>query len=372
MTSAADPWQDALTRMLRRVDMTGVSVRDGFPHHGDPVTGKWTTSPDGDWTGGFWNGMCWLAAASTVDVRYRRWALAWTEKLVPRATSDTVFRGFLFYYGALLGAVLAADARAREVALLGARSWAESFNAKAGAFGLGAAAEEASDVGAGEASIDTVQGAALLVWAAREAGEPAWRRMAVSHARRHFEFCIRSDGSVCQSASFDPVTGKMRRRYTHKGFGPESTWARAQAWAIVGYTLMHQWTGERDFLDVAVLTADWWLKRVPADRVSYWDFDAPVTPETNRDTSATAIVAAALLKLAALVPDARRKADYRAAAEATVRALVNGYLDRRGILTKGCYSKRINVATQNELIWGSYYLFEALHVLTRRLEPAKI
>ena len=29
-----------------------------------------------------------------------------------------------------------------------------------------------------------------------------------------------------------------------------------QAWAIVGYTLMHRWTGERDFLDVAVRTAD--------------------------------------------------------------------------------------------------------------------
>jgi unsaturated chondroitin disaccharide hydrolase len=268
--------------------------------------------------------------------------------------------------------VLVNDTRAREVALVGARAWAGTFNAKAGAFGLGTAAEEASDVGAGEASIDTVQGAALLVWAAREANEPTWRQMAVTHARRHFEFCIRGDGSVCQSASFDPLTGRMMRRYTHKGFGPDSTWARAQAWAIVGYTLMHQWTGERDFLDVAVLTADWWLKHVPADRVSPWDFDAPATAETNKDTSATAIVAASLLKLATLVPDTRRKADYRAAAEGTVRALVNGYLDQRGILSKGCYSKRINLATQNELIWGSYYLFEALHVLTRKLEPAKI
>jgi unsaturated chondroitin disaccharide hydrolase len=370
--SASDVWQEALTRMMRRVDDTGVSVRDGFPHYGDPVTGRWTTSPAGDWTGGFWSGMCWLAAASTADVRYRRWALTWAEKLAPRAASDTVFRGFLFYYGALLGAVLLRDARAREVALLGAQRWATSFNAKAGAFPLGAEAEEASDVGPGEASIDTVPGAALLVWAAREAGERGWRRLALGHARRHFEFCIREDGSVCQSASFDPVTGAMRRRYTHKGYRRDSTWARAQAWGMLGYALMHQWTGERDFLDVAVMTADWWLAHAPADRVAYWDFDAPVTPETSRDTSATAIAAASLLKLAALVPDARRKSDYRAAAEASVRALVNGYLDQRGILSHGCYSKRSNLATQNELVWGSYYLFEALHVLTRKLEPTRI
>ena len=29
-----------------------------------------------------------------------------------------------------------------------------------------------------------------------EAGEPTWRQMAISHTRRHIEFCIRSDGSV--------------------------------------------------------------------------------------------------------------------------------------------------------------------------------
>lgn len=361
-----------LERLLRRIDVTGQSALVGFPHYGDPATGRWTTSPAGDWTGGFWNGLCWLAAHATGEERYRRWALDGAERLRPRATSDTVFRGFLFYYGALLGAVLTGDGRAREIALAGARGWAASFNDKAGAFPLGAEAEEASDVGHGEANVDTVQGAALLVWAAGEAGEPAWRDRAVSHARRHIEFCVRDDGSVCQSASFDPHTGAMLRRYTHKGITDDSTWARAQAWAIVGYTLMHRWTGERDFLEVALRTADWWLAHAPADRVAFWDFDDPAIPQTNRDTSATAIVAASLLKLAALAPDAAGRAAYRAAGEATARALVDGYLDERGILSHGCYSKRIGLATANELIWGSYYLFEALTVLAGHLEPARI
>jgi len=369
---SSTPWQAPLDRMLRRIDETGATVKDGFPHFADPETGRWTTSPAGDWTGGFWNGLCWLAAHGTGEPRYRRWALEWAERLVPRAGSDTVFRGFLFYYGAMLGAVLLGDARAREIALLGARAWAASFNEKAGAFPLGAEAEEASDVGHGEANVDTVQGAALLVWAGGEAGEPRWREMAVSHARRHVEFCIRDDGSVCQSASFDPRTGRMIRRYTHKGIADDSTWARAQAWAIVGYALMHRWTGERDFLDVAVRTADWWLAHAPADRVAFWDFDDPAIPHTTRDTSATAIVAASLLKLAALVPDERRRRTYRAAAEATVRALAERHLDERGILSDGCYNRRIGLATRNELIWGSYYLFEALGVLAGRLAPAAI
>lgn len=368
-------WETALARMRVRIDATGAWLRDGFPHYGDPKTGEWTTSPAGDWTGGFWGGLCWLAAhgaGATADGRYRRWALEGAERLLPRAASDTVFRGFLFYYGALLGAVLLSDSRAREIALAGARGWAASYNAAAGAFPLGAEAEEVSNVGHGEANVDTVQGAALLVWAAAEADEPRWREMAVSHARRHLEFCVRDDGSVCQSASFDPATGRMRRRYTHKGVRDDSTWARAQAWAIVGYAVMHRWTGERDFLDVACRTADWWLAHVPQDRVAWWDFDDPAIPVAPRDTSATAIVAAALLKLAAVTSDPRRGQEYRAAAEATVSQLVDRYLDARGILSHGCYNKRIGLATEHELVWGSYYLYEALNVLAGRLDPARV
>jgi len=366
-----DVWPVAFERVLRRVETTGTTVTDAFPHYADPATGWWTTSPAGDWTGGFWVGMCWLGAHVTGASRYREWARAWAERLRARVHSDTVFRGFLFYYGALLGAVLLGEATAREIALAGARGWAASFNAKAGAFPLGAEAEEAANVGHGEANVDTVQGAALLVWAAREAGEPAWADMALRHARRHIEFCVREDGSVCQSASFDPATGRMIRRYTHKGVTDQSTWARAQAWAIVGYTLMHQWTKDREFLDVATRTADWWLAHVPTDRVAFWDFDDPAIPETNRDTSATAIVAASLLKLGALLPDQRGRV-YAEAGTATVRALVERYLDGRGILSHGCYNKRLKLATEHELIWGSYYLMEALAVLTGKLEPALI
>ena len=366
-----DTFQGALERLIGRVDETASQLEGAFPHFAD-AKGEWTTTPDGDWTGGFWPGMCWLAAKATGAARYRRWALEWAERLRPRATSDTVFRGFLFYYGALLGAVLLNDPRAREIALEGARHWVKTYNPNAGCFPLGDAAEEASDVGQGEASVDTVQGVALLVWAAQAANEPAWRSLAVSHARRHIEFCIRDDGSVCQSASFDPQTGLLQRRYTHKGFTNESTWARAQAWAILGYALMHQWTGERDFLHVALKCADWWLAHVPSSRVAYWDFDAPVGPDTEHDSSATAITAAALLKLAAQLKDAQTRREVRAAAEGTVRALIEGYLDAHGILDRGCYSKRVNLATRNELIWGSYYFFEALAVLTRKIEAAKI
>ncbi len=372
---------DAIDRMTRRVDATAEQVREGFPHYGDTDAGAWTTSPAGDWTGGFWNGMLWLTLHRTEDERYRHLAHRWTEALRPRRASETVFRGFLFWYGAAMGAILSGDDLAREVAVDGAQALATLYNPAARAIPLGNDAEEASDIGRGDANVDGVQGSALLIWTAGETDEERLREIGVQHALRHIEFCVRDDGSVCQSARFDTDTGATIEHYTHKGFSGDSTWTRAQSWAMVGYAMAATWAPEEPrFLVTARRTAEWWIDHVPADRVAYWDFDAPQEPGTRRDTSGTATAAAALLKLAALIddPDATRR--YRKAGQATVDALVGGYLtpveddDARppGILTKGCYNHRIGLATDNELIWGSYYLYEALHTLAGHVDPLAI
>ena len=141
---------------------------------------------------------------------------------------------------------------------------------------------------------------------------------------------------------------------------------------MLGWGLAAQWTGDLSLIEPAELTAEWWLAHVPADLVAFWDFDDPAIPNTNRDTSATAIAAASLIKLAALAPSESRQRRYREAAGATVRALVTQYLGEEGGLWEGCYNKRINLAPKNELIWGSYYLYECLNVLAGLLEPTKV
>jgi unsaturated chondroitin disaccharide hydrolase len=49
---------------LRRIDDTAARVGDRFPHWADPGTGTWTTTSDGDWTGGYWIGVLWVAAST--------------------------------------------------------------------------------------------------------------------------------------------------------------------------------------------------------------------------------------------------------------------------------------------------------------------
>ena len=63
-----------------------------------------------------------------------------------------------------------------------------------------------------------------------------------------------------------------------------------------------------------------------------------------------------------------------------IEVMVEGYLtptgpgDPRtpGILTEGCYNKHIDLATRSELIWGDYYLFEALQVLDGYIKATEV
>jgi unsaturated chondroitin disaccharide hydrolase len=354
-------WERAARLLRARIATTAAAVGEGFPRHADPPTGEWTTTPDGDWTGGFWVAMCWLSARGAADGHYAEWARRSAERLHLRQPSSPATGGLRAYYGALVGAVVAGDAGARSMALASARDVGSTFDRVVGF---------CTD-GSGVTSIATVPGVALLVWAARESGRPEWQAIAAEHARRHIELCIRPTGAVWPSVAFDPSTGAVIRRYSRKGLHDNSAWARGQAWAILGYTLLHQWTGDPHFRDVAQRAADWWLANSSHDHVAFWDFDDPASFNATRDTSASAIVAAALLKLAVLATETRR-AVYRREADGIATALVERFLDQRGVLSHGCDDKPQKVATKHELIWGSYYLLEAVEVLAGRLPPTAI
>jgi unsaturated chondroitin disaccharide hydrolase len=379
-------WNEAIERMLTRVRDTASRVTSGFPHWADPDTGRWTTTRDGDWTGGYWIGMLWLAAAAAGEARYRAWAESWTERLRARIDAQTVFKSFPAYYGGTLGAVLHDAPAARDIAVQTARSFERLYAPPLGLVPLGAEAEEGAHVGPTETSIDSLQTAPFLFWAAAVTGDAALRDIAEHHAETIIRLHLRDDGSFIQSSSLDPRTGQLVRHYTHKGYSDTSTWGRAQAWGILFSTLSYVADrGREAWITAAVRGADWWLSHVPPDRVAFWDFDDPAIPDTERDTAATAIAAAALLKLARVAPTEAQRARYRAAAEATAAALVERYLtptrpgDARvpGILTEACFNKRkdarsLDRATRCEFIVGSYYLLESLLGLAGRIDPLKI
>jgi len=368
---------DAIERMLGRIDATVAAVGTQFPMSAAPETGAWMTAPDGRWTGGFWVGQLWLALQASGDARYRALAEAALKRLEVRLGRDNVLNGLVFYYGAVLGAQLDGNALGASMGKRGAEALAARFLPGLGFIPLGHDSGSLTGDANGETNIDGVPGMGLLWWAARECGDPKLAEVAARHVRRHIGLCQRPDGSLFQAALVDPANGATLRLYSPRGYAADtSTWARAQSWGLMGFVQAYAWTRETPFLEAAVRAADWWLAAVPADGVAFWDFDDPAIPKTERDTSATAMTACALLKLARLVPEAKERDKYAQDGARIVRTLVGSYLvpthpgdpRPRGMLTEGCWQRNQGMSTRHELVWGDYYLLEALMLLTGHLE----
>lgn len=386
MSTDKSRWGQAIEQMRARVDQTLGVLNSEFPHWADATTGKWTTTVDGDWTGGAWPGMLWLLAKRTGEAKYLDAARLWSSRLKPRAHLQTAFKGFGFYYGVALGDLLCSDKDAKALGLDAAQSLKGQFDPKLGLIPLGGDAEESEDVGNSFSSIDSLQAVPLLYWAADKTGDASYADVAARHTTRVLEVHMRQDGSIVQSSELDPATGKLVRNFTHKGFSDSSVWGRAQAWGLV-YTAMalaHQ-PNEPRWMEQLIKGADWWLSHVPASRIAFWDFDDPAIPNTETDTAATSIVCSALLKLGRIAPSAELRAKYREAGELTALALIDGFLTPvganetrpKGMLVGACFNKRRDSrardsATKAETIFGSYYLFESLNVLDGLIEAEKI
>lgn len=376
-TGSKSDWTAAADLMQRRAQDSAMTITSGFPHWANAATGEWTTTLDGDWTGGAFPGILWLAFYRTGDEKIRRLARNWAEKLRPRAKLETAFKGFGFYYGAALGEILAADEVAGQVAMEAAESLVGQFDPVLGLIPLGRDAEEHGEVGRAFSSIDSLQASPLLFWAGKKTGSRAYEDVARAHTTRVLDIHCRPDGSIIQSSELDSKSGATLRTFTHKGFSDTSVWGRAQGWGML-YSVMAfaQRPTETRWLTQSMAAADWWLSNVPDRMIAFWDFGDPAIPNTDSDTAATAMVCAAMLKLAELAPTTDDRKRYRDAAERTARALVAGYLtptasdDGRlpGMLIGGCFNKRRDSRPQDyvtnaELIFGSYFLFESLQVL---------
>src|SRR6202035_2358259 len=121
-------WNEAIDRMLTRLRDTAGRVGESFPHWADPQSGRWTVTADGDWTGGFWVAMLWLACRGTGEERYGLWARQWAPRLRRRIAAASVFKAIPFYYGGSLGHILLNDLAAREMALEAAASLMRLYN----------------------------------------------------------------------------------------------------------------------------------------------------------------------------------------------------------------------------------------------------
>ncbi len=323
------------------------------------ANGSWRLEDSGDWTSGFFPGCLWFMYERTPASDWLEWATDWTAEMEGEKT-DTGSHdvGFKIFCSFGNGHRLTGNPSYPAVIRQGATSLASRFNPVVGC-------TRSWNNRNFPVIIDNMMNLEILFWGASHGGNPAWYDMAVSHALRTRQDHVRADGSTYHMVDYNPTTGAIIERGTVQGYSDESAWARGQAWAIYGFTMAYRESSDPRFLETAQQVADYFIDHLPADRVPYWDFQAPNIPNEPKDTSAGAIACSGLFELSGLVTDLEARARYKTAAREILAALCSpAYLaegsNSSGLLLHGVGNRPSGTEVDVSLIYGDYYFLEAL------------
>lgn len=256
-----------------------------------------------EWCGGFWPGILWYDYEYTQDPEIRKQAERFTASLeflseMPAYDHDLGFLMFCSYGNAYR---LTGNPAYKQVILRTADAAAALFRPRVGT--MLSWPRNVEMFGGHNTIMDNMINLEMLFWAARNGGSSKLYDIAVSHADKTMKYHFRPDYTSYHVAVYDTLTGDFIKGVTHQGYADGSLWARGQAWAIYGYTVVYRETGDLRYLDFVQRVADVYLDALPEDYVPYWDFDDPDIPDAPRDASAAAIVASALLELSTYLPE---------------------------------------------------------------------
>jgi len=318
--------------------------------------------PSKDWTSGFFPGELWMLYGFTKKEEWKKVAEQYTALMENEKTNATTHdMGFKMGCSFGNGYKLTHDPGYREVLVLSARTLSTRFNPKIGCIRSWDHHRNLWDF---PVIIDNMMNLELLFEATRLTGDSSFYRIAVTHANTTMKNHYRPDYSSYHVVDYDTVTGKVRRKMTWQGANDSSAWARGQAWGLYAYTMCYRYTHNRRYLVQAEHIAAFILHHphLPADKVPYWDFNAPGIPAEPRDASAAAVIASGLYELSAY---SKQGAEYLAAANTILVSLTDHYRAPAGtnkgfILLHSTGGKPTNSEVDVPINYGDYYYIEAL------------
>jgi unsaturated chondroitin disaccharide hydrolase len=270
----------------------------------------------GEWTAGFWPGTLWYVYENSKDEKIKASAIHYTELLYPLSKlpaydHDLGFQLFCSYGNAFR---LTGNEEYKQIILNAADTLATLFNPVVGTI-LSWPREVKPRNWPHNTIMDNMLNLEMLYWASKNGGNKELYNIATKHAETTMKNHFRPDNSSYHVAVYDTINGEFIKGVTHQGYADNTMWARGQAWAIYGYTVVYRETGDKKFLRFVEGVADKYLDNLPENEyVPFWDFNAPNIPNEPKDASSAAITASALLELSQLEDDEIRASKYKQAA----------------------------------------------------------
>lgn len=325
------------------------------------------------WCSGFFPGELWYLYENNPTPELKKYAEDFTARVEPaKHVTNNHDVGFMLYCSFGNGYRITQNPAYKEVLITGANSLATRYNPS---LGIIRSWDFNKDKWQYPVIIDNMMNLELFTWTARTTGDPRFKEMALSHANKTLENHFRPDYSCYHVVSYDTLTAKPHIKQTHQGAADESAWARGQAWALYGYTMMYRETGLATYLEQARHIAGYLMNHpnMPADKVPYWDFDAPGIPNVPRDASTASIMASALIELGQ-TDNSDFSKQCLSFAEQQIRSLTTPeYLAQKGsngnfALMHSTGHFMGNSEVDVPLSYADYYYVEALLRLKKTLE----
>ncbi|WP_205942409.1 glycoside hydrolase family 88 protein [Pedobacter sp. SYP-B3415] len=314
-----------------------------------------------DWTSGFFAGNLWYLYQLTGDKKWIPSAMSFTTGLESQKTNTgTHDLGFMLYNSYGHAYQISRNAAYKDILLAGAGSLTSRYNPRVGAIRSWDRKQWHFPV-----IVDNLMNLEYLFWATQASGDSLFHKTAVSHADTDLKYRFRTDYSSWHVLEFDERSGSLMARKTHQGLADESCWARGQAWAIYGYTVLYRYTKDLRYLRAAVNAANLFLSytgRIP-DHIPYWDFNALPGPATPRDASAAAVASSALFELSKYI----HKEKYRDKATALLKSLCSPvyFVAPRAkhcfLLQHSTGHKPGGTEIDVPLVYADYYFLEAIY-----------
>jgi rhamnogalacturonyl hydrolase YesR len=294
-------WSQSKLNVKKEFEFAAKQYEGMLDSHQDITQFPQSTNPDGSprnmksswWCSGFFGGSLWYIYEFNKDPKWKEAAHKWTMAVEKEQyNTRTHDLGFMIYCPFGNGYRLTKNEAYKPIMLTGAKSLSTRFDPKVG---LIKSWESFKGGYTYPVIIDNMMNLEFLFWAAKESGNKEFYNLSVIHADNTLKNHYRPDHSAYHVVCYGP-NGEVLAKKNHQGAADESAWSRGQSWGLYGYTVMYRETKDKKYLDHARNIAGFILNNptLPADKIPYWDYSKP---GEERDASAAAIAASALLEL---------------------------------------------------------------------------